>query len=98
MFRLILFLLLLAHFIDANLPSLSPDGALFDRHLFNSEMHALTSEATNVFSKPQLNALHILYNSTNGGNWAWETDTAVYGIKWNLMSQIRTPVLLNGKG
>jgi Leucine-rich repeat (LRR) protein len=83
MFRLILFLICLAHFIDANFLSLSADCDLFERHLFSSHLHAATAEATYIFSKQQLNALRILYNTTKGENWEWETDTAVYGIKWN---------------
>jgi Leucine-rich repeat (LRR) protein len=91
MFHFILFLIILAHFIDADFPALSVEGAhhfaATESHQFHSEIQSSTftvnTEATYVFSKQQLNALHALYNSTNGKNWDWETNTAVYGIKWN---------------
>ena len=43
----------------------------------------LLSNTSYIFSPSQLQALSNLYNATNGENWRWQENAAVYGVKWN---------------
>lgn len=53
-------------------------GSLSAARLFSS---MTTDACTDAISTDEFNALHSLYNSTNGDNWNWKSKE--FGSKWN---------------
>jgi Leucine-rich repeat (LRR) protein len=39
----------------------------------------------------EMQALHVLYNSTNGTGWIWKKDNAAYGYPWSFSEPIENP-------
>ena len=55
----------------------------------NELMRRLSSSTTRLpLDTEETRGLQYLYNSTNGDDWSWNTDTVTYGIPWNFTGDL----------
>jgi hypothetical protein len=54
-------------------------------------LREVTSRTSYSLSNSEYNALHSLYNSTNGVQWTWFPPYAIFGYPWNFTVPAQNP-------